>query len=227
MPAKINFLPPALAICTASRAPLSGCMRPKKKQTIFRIGLKIELGKIDAVMNGLDIIEFRRPVGVADGGIEGFAVVFFIHRQNSGRRRAVNGGHDRGGRQAAIGQGQIIEMVVDNVVGIGTLKEFRDVLTLPDLGDEGAVLFIPLGVNGTQFGTGLRVRGCKQGDIMTACNYPLGEKRGHIFPGPIIPWRCAPGDRRKHGDMHGSALTPRLSGRPAGSQSPRHRAFAV
>jgi hypothetical protein len=120
------------------------------------------LGKIDAVMNGLDIIEFRRPVGIADGDIEGFTVVFFIHRQNSRRRKAVNSGHNRGGSQTAIGQRQIIEMVVDNVVGIGTLKEFRYVQALPDLGDEGAAFFITLGANGMQFGTGLRVRGWPQ-----------------------------------------------------------------
>ena len=57
----------------------------EKEQIIIRLRLKIKLLNIYAVMDGLDLVKIRRPVGIADGNIEDFAVVFFVNRQNPGR----------------------------------------------------------------------------------------------------------------------------------------------
>ena len=56
---------------------------PEKEKIIVRFRLKIKLLHIYAVMDGFDIVKIRRPVGIADGNIEHFAVIFFVNRQNS------------------------------------------------------------------------------------------------------------------------------------------------
>ena len=52
---------------------------PEKKQRIIRLGLEIKLLDINAVMDGFDIIKIRRSIGIADGNIEYFVVVFFVN----------------------------------------------------------------------------------------------------------------------------------------------------
>ena len=37
------------------------------------------------MMNGFDIVKIRRAVGIADGDIKRFAVVFLVNRHNPGR----------------------------------------------------------------------------------------------------------------------------------------------
>jgi hypothetical protein len=57
---------------------------PEKEQIIVRFRLKIKLLYIYAVMDGFDIVQIRRPVGIADGNIEHLAVVFLVNRQIPG-----------------------------------------------------------------------------------------------------------------------------------------------
>ena len=70
--------------------------------------------------------------------------------------------------EAGIGQRQIVKMVMDDVVPIGMLKEFRNVKALPYFWYDGAIFFIAPRANGMQGAAGLRIRCCKQGDIMAA-----------------------------------------------------------
>ena len=57
----------------------------EKEQIIIRFRLKIKLLQIYAMMDGFDIVKIRRPVGIADGNIKYFVVIFFVNRQNPGR----------------------------------------------------------------------------------------------------------------------------------------------
>ena len=58
---------------------------PEKKQIIVRLRLKIKLTYIYTVMYSLDIVKLWRPIGVADGNIGHFAVIFPVNRQDTRR----------------------------------------------------------------------------------------------------------------------------------------------
>ena len=88
----------------------------------------------------------------------------------------MNSGYNRGSDKAGIRQGQVVKVVVDNVIRIAVLEEFRNVQALPNFWNERAIFFIASRANGMQFAAGLRIGGRKQGHVMTPGHQSLGQQ---------------------------------------------------
>jgi hypothetical protein len=123
MPANISFLLQALAISIACGHPCH-CECARKKAGVVRGRLKIKLPDINAVMDGFDIIKIRRSIGIADGNIERYCRCISCKPAESRAMKSREWWSLPGWWSGRIGQRQIVKVVVDDVVGIGMLKEF-------------------------------------------------------------------------------------------------------
>lgn len=57
---------------------------PEKQQVIILIFVKSKIFKLNAIVNRSNIIEFRATIGIADGNVIIYVVVFFENRDNLG-----------------------------------------------------------------------------------------------------------------------------------------------
>ncbi len=78
--------------------------------------------------------------------------------------------------EAAVGEWEEVEAVVDDVEVVGTLEHGGDVEAFGDLRVDGGVIGPAAGSGGVEGGGGDRVGGGEQGDVVTGCDESLGEQ---------------------------------------------------
>ena len=114
--------------------------------------------------------------------------------------------HDRRVDEAAVGEREEVEPVVDDVELVGALEHRRDVEAFGDLGLDGGVLRPATGGGAVEFGGGDRVGRGEQGDVVAGRDESLGEQRRELLPRAVVARRRSPGDRREHRDPEGWAV---------------------
>lgn len=92
-----------------------------------------ECGGVDPVVDRGVVVEPRVPVGVADGDVVGGGVVAFVDGNDPVRGEPVDGRDRRCVDEVAVGQGQDVESVVDDVEVAGAFEHRGDVETFGDL----------------------------------------------------------------------------------------------
>ena len=176
------------------------------------------------------------PVGVADRYVGDVTVVLAVDGQDLRRREPVDGGHDRGRHQPAVGERQEVEAVVDQVETHRPARTPRRCAGTPTpwgLGWTPSTSEYPLGRHPTPGGPG-RVTESAVANRVTSTprgDQALGQEGDELLPGPVVPGWDTPGDRSQQGyaherptvarsdpDAHGAAGSP--AGR-AGRSWPR------
>ena len=112
---------------------LVGVDPPEVQQVIARCPCEAECRRVDAVVDRGGIVQERMTVGVADGDVVGRGVVALVHGNDPLGREPVDGGDHRCVDEAAVGERQEVEAVVDDVEVAGTFEHRGDVETLGDL----------------------------------------------------------------------------------------------
>ncbi len=136
----VSGRPARSATSMAAAVPLSGWILPKKSRYVPGCRPCLEGGHVDAVVDGGDVVEPLVAVSLADGDVVAALVVLLVDGHDALGREAVDGRDDRRLHQAAVGERQEVEAVVDQVELAGTLEERRDMQALPDLGVQRRVL---------------------------------------------------------------------------------------
>ena len=103
-------------------------------------GAELERVDVDAVVDRRDVVERGVAVGVADRDVVAAPVVLLVDRHDPLGREAVDRRDHRRVDEAAVGQRQEVEAVVDEVELVGSLEDRGDVQALPDLGVEARIL---------------------------------------------------------------------------------------
>ena len=155
------------------------------------------------------------PVRVADRDVVAPSVVLLEHGNDLLRREPVDRGHDRRVDQAAVGQRQEVEAVVDHVELVRLLEHRRDVQRLPGLGMQCRILGVAGRRRANEASGRDGVGSREQGDVDTAPDQALGQEGGELFPRTVLPRRHAPGDRREQCDPQSHPYTVRGSGNGA------------
>jgi hypothetical protein len=115
----------------------------------------------------------------------------------------VDGCHDRGVDEAAVGEREEVEAVVDDVELVGVLEDVGDVRALGRLGVDVVVLGPAVSAGAAECRGCLRVAGGEQRDVVAGCDESVGEKRCEQFPWRVVVRWGAPGDRGEDGDPQG------------------------
>ena len=76
-------------------------------------------------MDRCDVIERRRPVGIADGDVMRPPIVSLENGQNAFGRKAMNRRHDGRRDKAAVAERAEVEVIVNEVELAGALKAVR------------------------------------------------------------------------------------------------------
>ncbi len=155
---------------------------------------------VDAVVDRRRVVELRMPVGVADRDVVGGRVVPLVHRHDARRREPVDRRDHRCVDEAAVGEREEVEAVVDDVEVVGTLEHRGDVQALGDLRLDRGILGPPGRCRAVQRGGGDRVGGGEQRHVVPRGDQPLGEQRCELFPRAVVARRRPPGDRSEHRD---------------------------
>jgi hypothetical protein len=163
---------------------------------------------VDAVANRRRVLELLVPVGFTYRDVVADVVIALEDGQDPLGREAVDRRHDRRGDQAAVGERQIVEAVVDQIELAGTLERSGDVQRLPDLRVQCRVLCIPRRCRADQACARDRVRGGEQRDVDPACDQPFGQERGELLPRSVVARRHPPGDRREYPHTQTHARRP-------------------
>ena len=165
--------------------------------------------EVDAVVDRRRVGEVRVAVGVADGDVMGTVVIGTVGGQDARAGEAVDGGDQGRADDAAPGERQEVEMVVDEVVLLGLLEGTGDVKRLVDLDVIAVILLVAVGDDRTQLGARGRVAGGVQGDLHAEADEGIGQGGDNLFPGAIATRRGGPRNRRQHGDPgHGRPTLP-------------------
>ena len=107
----------------------------------------------------------------------------------------MDGGHDRRVDEAAVGQRQEIEAVVNDVEVVRVFEHVGDVHALGDLGIDIVVFGPPGGDGRSKLRGGQRVGRGEEGHLVTERDETFGEGRGKKLPRTIVTRRCSPRDR--------------------------------
>ena len=107
----------------------------------------------------------------------------------------MDGGHDGGVDEGAVGERQEVEAVVDDVEFVGVFEHVGDVDALGNLGDDVVVFGPPGGDCRAKLRGGYRVSGGEDGDLVTESNETFGECRGEQLPRAVVARRGTPCDR--------------------------------
>ena len=200
--------PARRATSMACAVPLSGWMRPKKSRWSPGAGCSREGVDVDAVVDGGRVVQARVAVGVADGHVGRRRVVALVDGHDARRREAVDGGHDRGVDQAAVGERQEVEAVVDDVEVAGAARTptamCRHSATLGSMSsssDHPCARRWPCSA-----AVVTESAGGEQRHVVAQRHQTLGEQRGEQLPRSVVAGRGAPGDRREHGDPQRAAV---------------------
>ena len=161
-----------------------------------------ELGQVDAVVDGRCVVELWVAIGVADGNVRDPAVVTPIDRANVIRGEAVDRGHDRRPGETAVGEGQEVVVVMNEVEAICLFERVSDVKRLVHLRVERRILFEWPRAHGIQPGLRDAVSRREQGHVDTTLDQALREERDDALPRSVVPWRHAPRNGREHPDAH-------------------------
>lgn len=102
--------------------------------------------------------------------------------------------------EAAVGEWEEVESVVDDVELVGTLEHGGDVEAFGGLRVDGGVVGPAARSGAVEVGGGDRVGGGEQGDVVTGCDQSLGEQRRELLPWPVVARRGPPCDRGEHRD---------------------------
>ncbi len=186
----------------------------EEEQVAARRGVQREGIGIDAVVDRRQVVEARVAVRVADRHVGALRVVPLVDGENRGRREAVDGRQHGRVDEAAVGQRQEVEAVVDDVELGGPLEDVRDVQALAHLGLGIGIFRVPPGHDRRQAAGGQGVGRCEQGHVDAPFDEPLGEERGELLPRPVVPRRDPPRHRRQHGHPH-LPTVPTVSSGPA------------
>ena len=124
--------------------------------------------------------------------------------------------------EAAVGQRQEVEAVVDHVELVGPLEDVRDVEALGHLRVDVRILRVPAGDDRREPARGHRVGGREERHVDAAGDQALGQERGELLPRAVVAWRHAPRDRRQHGHAQRRPFR-RLPIRRRAAGSPRRR----
>ena len=173
---------------------------PEEQEVVARRPLKLELAQVDAVVDRGDVVEPLVPVGIADRDVVAAPVVLLEDGNDLLRREPVDRRHDRGVDQAAVGQRQEVEAVVDHVELARALEHRRDVQRLPDLRVQRRILGVAGRRRADEASGRDRVGGGEQGDVDSSPDQPLGQQRGELLPRPVPARRYPPRDRRQNRD---------------------------
>jgi hypothetical protein len=172
----------------------------EEQQVGTGVGPEGELLQCDAVVNGRLVAEIGMAVGVADRDVAGGVVVGPVDGHDPLGGKAVDGGDDRGAHQPAVGDGQEIELVGQQVELTGPLESRRDVAALRNLGVDAGRFLISLGHFGVQPGGRRGVCRREQRHFVAERHQPVGEGGRHLLPGAVAAWRRAVGDGGQHPD---------------------------
>ena len=188
--------------------PLSGWIRPKNSRWSPGAGWRAKCVDVDAVVDRGGVGQRGPAIAVADGDVGAAVVVALVHPEDALRREAVDRGHDGRGDEAAVGQRQEVEPVVDEVELVGPLERGGDVRALRRLGVDRRVLGPPRRDHGGQGGVGHGIaageegharapvrRGPRSAARRTAPTARSGSGAPAMRSGPAP--RCAAGERRR------------------------------
>ena len=137
------------------------------------VGGEGQLGDVDAVVHGGDVLQIGRPVGVGDGHV--VRRRSGICGQDPGAREAVDRGEQRGAALPGEGQRQPVQMTVYQVELDGPGERVGDVHRLPYPPVHRRVLGIAVRAHAVEACRGDRVEGGEQCHVDAACDQPFGE----------------------------------------------------
>jgi len=172
----------------------------EEEEVAPRLRPKGEGGQLDAVVDGRCVAQIRVAVRVADCDVVADVVVRAVDRQDALGREAMDGRHDRGRDQAAVGQWHEVELVRHHVELLGSLEGSSVVEPLVRLRVDAQILLVATRGLGVQVPRRDRVGGREQGYLMAEGNKPLAQRGRHLLPRPVAARRCAMRDRGDHPD---------------------------
>ena len=162
-------------------------------------------GKVDPVVNGRCVLEFRDPVGIRDRDERRSPGLLRRH----GRRAESPGWRNRGwwspsaprtARRNSAATSRCC-CAPGRTRRIGAVHGRHAVPPRPCRPEPGsrrrAASHTPSSV-----GRGHRIAGGEQRHVDAQVDQTLGDQAGHLFPRAVVHRRGAPGDRRQHGDLH-------------------------
>ena len=165
---------------------------PEEQQIAARRIVEGERGGFDPVVDRGGIVEVGMAVGSADCDVGRGSVIAPVDLDDPGRREPMNRRHDRRVDEAAVGQRQEVETVVDDVELTGPLERVSDVEALGHLRFDRRILRVPPGNRCGKPTRGDRVSGGEQRHVDSSRNESLGQERGELFPRPVVTGGHAP-----------------------------------
>ena len=175
----------------------------EEQEVVARRPLKLELAQVDAVVDRGDVVETLVPVRIADRDVVAAPVVLLEDGNDLLRREPVNRRHDRGVDQAAVGQRQEVETVVDHVELARAFEDRRDVQRLPDLRIQCRILGVAGRRRADEASGRDGVGRGEQGDVDSSPDQALGQQRSELLPRAVMARRYPPRDRCQNRDPHG------------------------
>ena len=165
------------------------------KQIIARLFTKGEETFVDPVVYGSDIIELRASVGIADRDVIVPRIVSFINGDDFGRRKAMYGCHHRCFYQSRVGEGQKIEVVVNEVEFGSFFHQITNMQAFGNLRIDFFIFFVSSFDDAVEFSFREGVFGRKKGYVYTSFNQSFGNIGSYLFPRAVVTRRCAPRHR--------------------------------
>ena len=138
--------------------------------------LKREFRHRQAVVDGRAVAQAGPPIGVADGHEVPDVVVGAEYLQVLFGREPMNRRHHRRPHETRVGDGQEVEMVVDEVKFASAFEGGGDVQALIDLGVQRRVLRIARRGDRNQPGRGERIPGGEEGHVHAAPHEALRQR---------------------------------------------------
>ena len=148
------------------------------------------------------VVELRGAVGVGDRDVGRRARVH-VGGKDPPPGEAVNRGDERRPDVGGEGEGQPVEVVVDEVEVAGARQRVGHVERLPDAPVHRGVFGVALGADPVEGRRGLRIERREQRHVDAPRDQSLREEARDLFPGAVVSRRRTPGHRAQEADLHG------------------------